>query len=253
MSPDETETAGMIQYRYDRNSQRIEQRIEVISVKFVLYSLLMTALLAMIFPAPAAAPEAIRLPQPVTEGTMSLEKTLHERRSVRQYGNAPISLGDLSQMLWAAQGISGAGGKRTAPSAGALYPLDLYVIAGAVAGLSAGVYSYDPHRHQLAMVAEGDARRELSRAALGQSTIKNAAAVLAVCAVYERTTFKYGERGTRYVHMEAGHAAQNASLQAVALGLGTVVVGAFDDDQVKTVLRLSEREHPLLLMPMGKR
>ncbi len=222
-------------------------------MKSVFFSSLLTALFATVFPAPAAAPEVIRLPQPLTEGTMSLEKTLHERRSVRQYKNAPISLADLSQMLWAAQGISGPGGKRTAPSAGALYPLDLYIVAGGVTGLSAGTYSYDPHKHQLSLVEKGDARTALSRAALGQSSIKNAAAIFVVCAVYERTTSKYGDRGIRYVHMEAGHAAQNVSLQAVSLGIGTVVIGAFYDDQVRAVLRLSEQEHPLSLMPVGKK
>jgi len=172
---------------------------------------------------------------------------------MRQYKNQPVTLSDLSQILWAAQGVSGPGDRRTAPSAGALYPLEVSVVAGNVTGLSAGTYSYDPDQHQLTVIAEGDARRSLSRAALDQSSIKNAAAVLVLCAVYERTTVKYGERGIRYVHMEAGHAAQNVSLQAVALNLGTVVIGAFHDDRVRTVLRLSEQEHPLSLMPIGRK
>jgi len=204
-------------------------------------------------PAPAVSPEIIKLPQPLYDGTTSVEKALHDRRSVRQYKNVLVTLSDLSQILWAAQGISGSGGKRTAPSAGALYPLDVYVVVGKVSGLAAGIYSYHPRNHELVMIAKGDARTELSRAAMGQSSIKNAAMVLVFCAVYERTTVKYGERGIRYVHMEAGHAAQNVSLQAVALDLGTVVMGAFYDDEVRAVLRLPEQEHPLSIMPVGKK
>ena len=219
----------------------------------VLFSSLLTTFFATAFFAPAATPEVIRLPQPLSDGTMSVERALRERRSMRQYKNQPVTLSDLSQILWAAQGVSGPGGRRTAPSAGALYPLEVSVVAGNVTGLSAGTYSYDPDQHQLTVIAEGDARRSLSRAALDQSSIKNAAAVLVLCAVYERTTVKYGERGIRYVHMEAGHAAQNVSLQAVALNLGTVVIGAFHDDRVRTVLRLSEQEHPLSLMPIGRK
>ena len=196
--------------------------------------------------------EPIKLPQPFADSRTSVEKALQERRSIRQYKIRPISLAELSQLLWAAQGISGSGGKRTAPSAGALYPLEVYVVAGTVTDLSAGVYSYDPHRHELHRIAEGDARAELCKAALGQSSIRNAAAILVFTAVYERTTGKYGERGIRYVHMEAGHAAQNVSLQAVSLDLGTVVVGAFQDEQVRTVLRLPEHGQPLSIMPVGK-
>ncbi len=199
------------------------------------------------------ARESIKLPQPLENSKISVEKALQERRSIRQYKNQPMSLPELSQLLWAAQGISGSGGRRTAPSAGALYPLEVYVVAGKVTGLSAGIYSYDPHKHELSRIAKGDARAELSKAALGQSPIKNAAAVLVFSAVYERTTVKYGERGIRYVHMEAGHAAQNVFLQAVSLDLGTVVIGAFQDEQVRAFLHLPEREQPLYIMPVGKR
>jgi SagB-type dehydrogenase family enzyme len=197
--------------------------------------------------------EPIRLPSPLVDSKTSVENTLNKRRSVRQYKNQPISLPDLSQLLWAVQGISGPGGRRTAPSAGALYPLEVYVVAGRVTGLPAGIYSYNPHEHELRRIADGDARAELSKAALGQSSIKNAAAVLVLSALYERTTVKYGERGFRYVHMEAGHAAQNVFLQAVSLDLGTVVIGAFQDERVRAVLHLSEQEQPLYLMPVGKK
>jgi SagB-type dehydrogenase family enzyme len=203
-------------------------------------------------PLPDPPSGSIKLPQPVHDGNTSLERTLHERRSTRQYKNTPILLSDLSQLLWAAQGISGLGGRRTAPSAGALFPLDVYVVAGNVSGLSAGIYSYDPHKHELSRVAEADARAELNKAALGQLSI-SAPAVLVLSAVYERTTVKYSERGIRYVHMEAGHVAQNIYLQAAALNLGTVVIGAFDDDGIRTVLHMTGREHPLYLMPVGKK
>lgn len=146
------------------------------------------------------------------------------------------------------QGISDTGGRRTAPSAGALYPLEVCVVAGNVTGLSVGIYSYDPHKHELSRTLDRDKRVELSKAALGQSSIKNAAAVLVISAVYERVTVKYGERGIRYLHMEAGHAAQN-----VFLDLGTVVIGAFHDEQVRAVLHLPGQVQPLYLMPVGKK
>ncbi len=195
----------------------------------------------------------VKLPPPVLDGGVSLEKALSERRSVRQYQDRPLSLADLSQLLWAAQGVTGTGGKRTAPSAGALYPLNVYVVAGNVSGLPAGIYAYDPQRHELRRIAEGDARPALSAAALRQSQIKSAPAVFVISAVYERTTVKYGERGIRYVHMEAGHAAENVYLQATARKLGTVVVGAFDDDEVRKVVSMTDGEHPLYLMPVGQK
>ena len=199
------------------------------------------------------AQDPIKLPEPIYDGKTSVEKALQKRRSIRQYKNLPITIQDLSQLLWAAQGISGTGGRRTAPSAGALYPLELYVVAGNVTGLSVGLYSYDPHKHELSRILDSDKRAELSKTALGQSSIKNAAAVLVIYAVYERVTIKYGERGIQYVHMEAGHAAQNLFLQAVSLDLGTVVIGAFHDEQVRAVLHLPGQVQPLYLMPMGKK
>jgi SagB-type dehydrogenase family enzyme len=154
-------------------------------------------------------------------------------------------------MVWAAQGTTRPEGYRTAPSAGALYPLDLYLLAGAVTGLSPGVYLYHPRQHELESIAPGDRRRELSDAALTQGWISKAAAVIVLAAVFRRTTMKYGERGHRYVHMEAGHAGQNVYLQATLLGLGTTTVGAFHDERVKTVLELPEEAQPLCLLPIG--
>ncbi len=200
---------------------------------------------------PGPSREEIKLTPPVYDGKVSLERALKNRRSIRQFANNPLTLSDLSQLLWAAQGVSGTGNSRTAPSAGALYPMEVDVVAGNVSGLHEGIYRYEPRKHVLFKRADGDRRTELSRAAL-QSTIQNAPAVLVFSGVYERTTAKYGGRGIRYVHMETGHVSQNVYLQAVSLHLGTVVIGAFQDDDVRAVLALPENEHPLAIMPVGK-
>jgi SagB-type dehydrogenase family enzyme len=176
---------------------------------------------------------------------------LQKRRSIRQFRDVPLALEDLGQLLWAAQGITDRAGFRTSPSAGALYPLEVYVVAGNVQGLPIGLYHYIPRAHSLRRIADWDKRQALAHAAYDQPAIAEAPAILALCAVYERVTGKYGERGLRYVHMEAGHAAQNVYLQTVSLQLGTVVLGAFDDRDVKGVLSLNGRETPLYLMPVG--
>jgi SagB-type dehydrogenase family enzyme len=197
--------------------------------------------------------ETIKLPEPVKDSTTSIEEALWRRRSVRSYKDSPLMLAEVSQLLWAAQGISSPRGLRTPPSAGALYPLEVYVVAGNVDGLPDGIYHYRPDRHEIALIVSGDKRGELCRAALGQTSVRNAAAVIVFSAVYERTGMKYGDRGIRYVHMETGHAAQNVFLQAVSLELGTVAVGAFYDDAVKRVLKMSDREQPLYIMPVGRK
>ncbi len=200
----------------------------------------------------AESRETILLPDPVTAGDTSLEALLRQRRSVRDYQAAALPLADISQLLWAAQGITHPTGLRTAPSAGALYPLELYVVAGDVNGLAAGVYHYQADSHRLARVQGGDQRKPLAQAALAQTWVGDAAAVVVFAAVYDRTTCKYAQRGVRYVHMEVGHAAQNLFLQAEALGLATVVVGAFRDDEVAGVLQLPDDVRPLVLMPVGR-
>ena len=196
--------------------------------------------------------EAVSLPAPQFDGRTSIENSLLERRSVRQYRDENLTLGELSQLLWAAQGVTSRRGYRTAPSAGALYPLEIYIAAGKVIDLAPGIYKYEPNEHKLVKTYDGDRRRDLWGAALEQDPIKNAPVVLVFCAIYERTTRKYGERGIRYVQMEVGHAAQNVCLQAVSLGLGTVVIGAFNDNEVKKVLKLDTDEWPLCIMPAGK-
>jgi len=194
----------------------------------------------------------IRLPDPARKSDTSVEAAMLARRSVRSYQDNPLTIGEMSQLLWSAQGITSPRGLRTAPSAGALYPLEMYVVAGNVDDLPDGVYKYFPYKHELTGLAEGDKRNELSSAALGQTSVRKAAAVIVISAVYERTTVKYGDRGIQYVHMESGHAAQNVFLQAVPLNIGTVVIGAFYDDAVKKVLKMPESEHPLYIMPVGR-
>lgn len=193
-----------------------------------------------------------KLPDPKSRGIVSLEESLAKRRSVREYDNTPLSLEDVSQLLWAAQGITAHWGARTAPSAGALFPLEVIVVVGNVGDLPPGGYRYDPKGHELVGITVGDLRPQLASAALGQSAVRNAAIDIVFTAVYQRTTRKYGDRGVQYVHMEAGHAAQNLCLQAIALGLGTVPIGAFDDEQVGRLLNLPKDERPLYLIPVGK-
>lgn len=196
--------------------------------------------------------EHIPLPAPGHDGDLAVETALLRRRSVRAFAGGRVTLAEVSQLLWAAQGVTHASGFRTAPSAGALYPLSLYMAAGEVESVAAGIYRYRPADHSLARIGDGDRRTELAAAALGQMWIAEAAVALVVAARYSRTTGKYGDRGIRYVHMETGHAAQNVYLQAVALGLGTTVVGAFDDAAVKTVVGLERQEQALALLPIGR-
>ncbi len=202
--------------------------------------------------ASAAGPALIQLPQPRLDGTTSVEAALAARRSIRSFANKPVTLEELSQLLWAAQGITDPRGLRTAPSAGALYPLELFIVSGNVASLPAGTYRYEPVGHHLVRVAEGDQRPDLADAALGQSPIRKAPVVIAIVADERKTTVKYGERGVRYAHLEAGHAAQNICLQAEALGLGSVVIGAFSDRDVASLLRSAGRL-PLYLIPLGRK
>lgn len=201
----------------------------------------------------SAALDVVALPDVILDGELSVERAINQRRSIRDYVNNPLNLNEIAQLLWAAQGITDeATGKRAAPSAGATYPLELYLVAGNVDGLSPGLYQYRPHNHDLTLLKQGDLQDALAEAALDQESVSDAAAVILFTAIYERTTQRYGERGVRYVHIETGHAAQNVYLQAEALGLGTVVVGAFDDQTLRELMGLEEGEHPLYLMPVGR-
>ena len=188
----------------------------------------------------------IQLPEPRLSGKVSIEETLKLRRSVRRFTDHLLTHEEISQLLWSAQGLRSGGQRRTAPSAGALYPLELYVV------MAEGVFHFDPAQNTLSVVREGDLREELCRASLNQEFIMEAPLTVAITAVYERIAVRYGkERGARYVYMEVGHAAQNLALQAVALGLGSVPVGAFDDAAVHRVLGVPEDHEPLYLLPVG--
>jgi len=194
----------------------------------------------------------IYLPEPFLKGTISVEELIRKRRSVRDFQNKSISLQALSQILWAAQGItSQADGFRSAPSAGALYPLEIYIDIRKVENLPSGVYQYFPETHHIRRLKEKSAQEELFRAALYQDCVREGAVAIIICAVYQRTTRKYGKRGIQYVHIEVGHMAQNIYLQATALDLGTVFVGAFYDDMVREAIGAAENEVPLGIMPVG--
>jgi len=196
----------------------------------------------------------IKLPPPDLKGEKSVEEVIAARRSVRRYKAEALTLSQLSKILWAAQGITAAGNYRTIPSAGATFPLEVYTLAGeqTVADLKAGIYQYETHVHSLRPHLDGDLRQELAEAALNQRFIATCPVNIVVCAIFNRTTNRYGKRGEIYVHMEAGHLGQNIALQAVALGLGTVMIGAFDDYEVSRVLRIKEPLKPLYIIPVGK-
>jgi SagB-type dehydrogenase family enzyme len=194
----------------------------------------------------------VNLPQPSYDSEVSVEQCLYARRSVRSYSRKPLEISEISQLLWAAQGVTSRDGKRTAPSAGALYPLELYLVVGNVTELEPGAYRYRPVDHVLVEVLAGDLLLELSGGSGSKSSVGSAAAVLVIAAIYQRTQQKYKERGVRYVDMEAGHAAQNAWLQAQSLQLGTVTVGGFDEQRVASLLRMEAEEQPLYLMPVGR-
>lgn len=205
----------------------------------------------------------IKLPSPRGKGNVSLEETILKRRSVRKYRRGPLDLSQLSQILWSAQGATGTTGMRAAPSAGATYPLEIFVVVGKQGvlipeskqtpeELAAGIYHYDVDSHSLSLHKLADLRPDLARATLDQEFIIQAPVDIIICALYHRTSYRYGRRGERYVHIEVGHVGENIHLQAVALGLATVEVGAFDDEEVSKVLGLEEQIKPLYIMPLGK-
>lgn len=197
------------------------------------------------------AAQGINLPAPPTAGAMSLEEALAHRRSVREFAPGALTLAEVSRLAWAAQGVT-APERRTAPSAGATYPLEIYLVVGDVENLAASVYHYRPGQHRLDVVASGDLRLPLAAASLDQKWINHAAMVVVIAAAFERTTARYGMRGERYVHMEAGHAAQNLLLQAAAMGLGATPAGAFNDTEVSRLLHLPGGETPLYIIPVGR-
>lgn len=196
-------------------------------------------------------PVKIKLPGPKVIGWSRIEELIEARRSVRRYTDREMSDSIISRILWAVQGISSDYGLRTSPSAGALYPLEIHLVAGEGSGLEPGTYRYVPEEHTLVQEIAGDMREKLSKAALSQPMVKNAFVSIVISAVYPRITSKYGKRGIRYAHMEAGHAAQNVYLLGVELGIGTCAVGAFDDEEVRKVLKMPVNEDPLYILPLG--
>ena len=202
----------------------------------------------------------LELPAPRFKSTVSVEETLLNRRSRRTFTNEAVTKKELSQILWAAYGVSETDPgkdpkerKRTTPSAGAFYPLEIYALIGNITGIAPGVYKYIPVGHKIVRVIEGDIREQFRNAAYTQEMIGKAPVCLVYCAVYERSTRRFGERtGKKVVYIEAGHSAQNVYLQTEALGLGACVAGGFNAEDVKNVMQLPEDENPLYLMVVGK-
>jgi SagB-type dehydrogenase family enzyme len=197
---------------------------------------------------------SISLPKPPFDGKVSVEKAIKERRTIRDFKERTLSLTYLSQLLWAAQGITDPTiGRRAAPSGGALYPLDIYVLIGenGVEKMEAGSYHYLPKEHSVLLISKGDRRKEMASASLGQMWTAKAPVIFIITAEYKRTTWKYGERGIRYALIEVGHVGQNLFLQAEAMGLGAGIVGAFNDLEVSKVAGIPPKHEPLLIMPVG--
>ncbi|MCS7234163.1 MAG: SagB/ThcOx family dehydrogenase [Synergistetes bacterium] len=195
----------------------------------------------------------ISLPHPKLSGGISLEEALLKRRSVRSYIDKALSLEELSQLLWAANGITDTRrGFRTAPSAGALYPIDIYVVINRVTGVDKGVYRYLPKEHKLELLKLEDVSLKLYEAALWQGPVKEASVVFILASFHERITWKYGQRGIRYAYIECGHICQNILLQATSLKLGAVPIGAFIDDKVSAILNLPSNAEPVYIVPVGK-
>ncbi|MGB9642410.1 MAG: SagB/ThcOx family dehydrogenase [Candidatus Ratteibacteria bacterium] len=193
--------------------------------------------------------KVIHLPSPILKGTVSIEETLYKRRSIRSFKKVPLNLNEISQLLWAAYGKN-AYGKKTVPSAGATYPFDIYLVVGLAEDIEPGLYLYDCERHALIPVKQGDLREALAAAAYDQKFIANAPITIVLVAQFARTTVFYGKRGERYVFLDAGHIGQNVSLQVEGMGLGTCMIGAFDDDEVMKVLGV--KGNVVYMMPVGK-
>jgi len=225
----------------------LKRRKKFINLFFIcLFFLLLGCAPASEETSPPFNKEVISLPSPQKKGELSLEEILQKRRSKRVFEPRELTLKQISQLLWACQGITDPSfGGRTAPSAGALYPLEIYVVK------KEGVFHYLPEKHALERIKKGDVRKELSDAALGQKPPAKAPVSFVITAVYSRTAAKYGERAERYVKLEAGHACQNLLLQAVALGLGAVPIGAFRDEEVQEALSLPSNRKPLYIVPIG--
>lgn len=215
----------------------------------------LTMIMLGIFFQPPGVPAAdlVKLPPPALKGSVSVEEALQARRTVRRFASRSLDLQQVSQLLWATQGITDPRGLRTAPSAGATYPLEIYLVAGerGVTGLASGIYRYHPKGHALELTLKGDHRAAVARACLGQSWMAEAPVMVVFAAEFKRCTARYGNRGIMYTHMEVGHAGENLFLQTQALGLAAGIVGAFTDKAVSQTLNLPREHEPLLVMPVG--
>lgn len=217
------------------------------------WSLILAMGIVIVFPSAGSTAEAVKLPSPATTGGMPLTEALVARRTVRHFASRPLNLAQVSQLLWEADGISDRRGLRTSPSAGATYPLDLYLVVGerGVTDLTAGVYHYEGAAQALMPVARADFSNAVARACLNQAWMTEAPVMVVITGEYRRCTARYGERGIRYTHMEAGNVSQNVFLAAEAMGLGAGIVGAFEDKALAQVLKLPPAHEPLLVMPVG--
>jgi SagB-type dehydrogenase family enzyme len=217
------------------------------------YGLTLLLMGMVLLPGQLEAQSLINLPAPSTQGTVSVEKALKNRRTIRQFADKALTPSQLAQLLWAGYGVTDSRGLRSAPSAGALYPLDIYAVVGdrQVSGLAAGVYHYLPEKQALELRKTGDWRRAVARASLQQAWMAEAPIMVVITGEYRRCQVRYGERGMRYTHMESGHVGQNLFLQAEALGLGAGIVGAFENTAIVKTLELPPTYDPLLIMPIG--
>ncbi|MFC2092212.1 SagB/ThcOx family dehydrogenase [Elusimicrobiota bacterium] len=225
-----------------------ENRIVLLAVLFIL------VICQEPFASSLKSGKTVKLPKPSIDDTRSLGTSINSMHSVRRYKERQLTVGDISNMLWAAGGtkVDGVtGASRTYPSAGACYPLEFFLVAGDIEDMNAGVYHYDIVSHDLKELKTGDMRSDMQSAAYGQSMLKNAPAIIVICAVFSRTTGRYGYRGRNYVYLDAGHAGQNIYLMASSLGLATVAVGAFDSFVLTRILDLPKIYEPIYVFPIG--
>lgn len=195
----------------------------------------------------------IELPEPNPKGALALEEALTLRRSLRAFAPDPLSLAHVGQLAWSAQGVTEAAtGYRTAPSAGGTLPVEVDLVVHGVPGLEDGVYRYQPGAHALRRRLAGDRRQAVADATLNQGFVAEAPVIVALSAVAARTVPKFGAFTDRLIDMEVGHVGQNVSLQAVALGLGTVVVAGLREAELADALALGEGERPIYLLPVGR-
>jgi SagB-type dehydrogenase family enzyme len=198
----------------------------------------------------------ILLPSPTLKGSVSVEEAINMRRTKREFSEGSLTIEEWGQILWAAQGITLNGDmkKRTAPSAGALYPLDIYLVLSksAMGPLKAGVFHYLPLKHALKPISDKDFTKEVAKISLYQYWMAETPGMILITAEYSRITGKYGDRGIRYAHIEAGHVAQNCFLQAESLKLNLGIVGAFEDENLIDLLPIPKRHEPILILPIGR-